>query len=149
MTCQTITTPPPETLPRDATVGQAVERLLASRLPMLPVVDAKNHFVGVFGHKELLGLILPRAARLSEELQDLSFVTETVADLRARLEAVAKEQVGKHAAPHRAVRAETALIEALLLLHRGDAFLPVVDESGCLVGIATAADALARIAGGQ
>ncbi|CAA7614171.1 HPP family protein [Magnetospirillum sp. UT-4] len=147
MSCHAIITPPPAILVKSATVAEAVATLAAHGFATLPVVDAKGHFAGVFGPKELIALMLPRAARLGEDLGDLAFVGEGQADLRTRLEALGKELVGKHLAPHRTVRGETPLVEALLLLYRGDAFLPVVDESGKLVGVVTAGSALAHVRG--
>ncbi|CAA7611506.1 conserved hypothetical protein [Magnetospirillum sp. LM-5] len=146
MTCQSIISAPPATLAKTDTVTQALGVLLTHRVPMLPVVDAKGHYVGVFGLKEVVALVLPKAARLGEDLGDLGFLSDGLADLRNRLATQGKEPVGKHVAAHRSVAPETQLVEALLLLYRGDSFLPVVDGSGVLVGVVTAADALTRMA---
>lgn len=145
MNCQSIITSPPATLLKGDTVAHAVSTLQSLRFPMLPVIDSKGHYAGVFGLREVMGLLLPRAARM-DDIQDLSFVGDDIGDLQSRLTSVAKDQVGRHMSPHRTVRPETSLVEAILLLYRGDAFLPVVDEGGFLVGIATAADALIRVA---
>lgn len=147
MTCRDLISPPPATLAKGDTVAHAVSTLIAHRFSTLPVVDAKGKFVGIFGVKELIALLLPRAARLGDDLGDLGFVSDSVADLQARLGGLGHETVGKHMAADRTVRAETSLVEALLLLHRGNACLPVVDEAGRLLGILSATDAVARIAG--
>ncbi|MGE5505380.1 MAG: HPP family protein [Actinomycetota bacterium] len=144
MTCQSILTQPPATLSKGTTVAEAMAQLAATRAATLPVVDAKGHFAGVFGVREAIGLVLPRAAR-AQEIQDLSFVGDSLDDLKVRLGAAARDPVSRHMAPHRTVRPETSLVEALLLLYRGDAFLPVCDDAGHLVGIATAADCLTRL----
>lgn len=141
MTCHCITMPPPATLTKSDSVAEAIAKLQQHDLPALPVVDARGHFLGVFGHREIIGLVLPRAARAGDAIQDLSFVGDNVDDLRKRLGGVLKEQVGRYMAPHRTVRPETSLVEALLLLYRGDAVLPICDPAGTLVGFATAADA--------
>jgi CBS-domain-containing membrane protein len=38
------------------------------------------------------------------------------------------------------------MVEALLLLYRGECCLPVVDDAGKLIGLVSATDAVARIA---
>lgn len=145
MNCQSIIAPAPVVLEAATTVEKAASTLLAQHFATLPVVDGQGRFVGIFGTRELIGLMLPRAARLGGEL-DLGFVADGVADLKARLASFGGEPLSRHMAPHQAVHPETMLVEALLLLQRGDAFLPVVDGTGQLVGIVTAADALARLA---
>lgn len=147
MTCQSIVSPAPAVLASSDTVAKAAEVLLSQHFVTLPVVDGQGRFAGIFGARELIGLMLPRAVSVGGKLDDLGFVSDGIADLKARLEAQAGEIVGKHMVPHQTVRPETSLAEALLLLHRGDAFLPVVGNAGELVGIVTAVDALAHIAG--
>lgn len=146
MTCRDLISPPPAILAKSDTVAEAVAALITHRFSTLPVTDAKGKFLGVFGVKELISLLLPRAVRLGEDLGDLGFISDSIADLRARLGGLGGEPVSKHMAAHRAVRAETSLVEALLLLYRGDACLPVVDDAGKLLGILSATDAVARIA---
>lgn len=146
MTCHALISPPPAVLAKTDSVAHAVEQLVSHRFSTLPVVDAKGHYLGVFGVRELIALLLPRAARLGEELGELNFITDSVDDLKARLGSLGKETVSRHMAAHRSVRAETSAVEALLLLYRGDCCLPVVDGAGKLVGIVTATDAVARIA---
>ncbi len=147
MTCQCITKPPTATLAKSDSVSEAIAKLQQHDLPALPVVDGKGHFLGVFGHREAIGLVLPRAARAGDAIQDLSFVGDNIDELKSRLGAVLKEQVGRYMAPHRTVRPETSLVEALLLLYRGDSVLPICDPAGTLVGFATAADALQCLMG--
>jgi CBS-domain-containing membrane protein len=146
MTCQAIISPPPAVLAKGDTVQQALGVLLTHRVATLPVVDAKGHFVGVFGLRQVVALLLPRAARQGDEVGDLGFVSDSPEDLNQRLMNQGKDSIGKHVAPHRTIRSATPLVEALLLLYRGDSFLPVVDDSGKLVGVVTDADALTRIA---
>jgi CBS-domain-containing membrane protein len=146
MTCHALITPPPAVLAKSDTVSHAVSLLIAHRFTTLPVTDANGRYAGVFGVKELIALLLPRAARLGDELGDLNFVSDTIADLQARLGSLGKEAVGRHMAAQRSVRPETAMVEALLLLYRGECCLPVVDDAGKLIGLVSATDAVARIA---
>lgn len=148
MSCSAIVTPPPAVLGKGDTVAEALTILRQKGLAALPVTDAKGHFLGIFGLRELIALLLPRAVRLGVEMGELGFVSDTLADLHERLGVLGKEHVGKYMAPHRAVRGETPLVEALMLLYRGDSYLPVVDEAGKLIGVVTATDALNRVAEG-
>ena len=144
MSCDSIVSPVTSTLLKDDAVADALDALVAQGAFALPVVDGAGRFLGVFGMREVVGMLLPRAALLAEGL-DLSFVGDSIAQLGDRLGRLAGDPVGAHMAPHSCIRRETALVEALLLLYRGDAWLPVVDKDGRLDGIVTAADALARI----
>lgn len=146
MTCHALISPPPAVLAKSDSVSHAVSLLITHRFTTLPVTDAKGHYAGVFGVKELIALLLPRAARLGNDLGELNFVSDTIADLRVRLGSLGKEPVSKHMAAQRTVRAETSLVEALLLLYRGECCLPVVDEAGKLIGLVSGTDAVARIA---
>lgn len=148
MSCQAIISDPPAILEKSTTVAEALAILREKGVNALPVTDAKGHFLGVFGLRELIVLLLPRAVRLGVEMGELGFVSDTLDDLRHRLGAFAKDSIGKHMAPHRAVRAETPLVEALMLLYRGDSYLPVVDSAGKLIGIVTANDAMTRVVEG-
>lgn len=144
MSCDSIISPVGPTLLRDDAVADALATLVAQGAAALPVVDAAGQFLGVFGMREVVGMLLPRAALLADGL-DLSFVADSIAQLGDRLGRLAGDAVGTHMAPHRSIRRETAPVEALLLLYRGDAWLPVVDKDGRLEGVVTAANALARI----
>ncbi len=144
MSCDSIISPVTSTLLKDDAVADALAALVEQGASALPVVDAAGQFLGVFGMREVVGMLLPRAALLADGL-DLSFVAASIAQLGDRLGRLAGDSVGAHMAPHRSIRRETALVEALLLLYRGDAWLPVVDRDGRLEGIVTAANALARI----
>jgi len=148
MTCSDIISPPIAVLSKGDSVLNALALLREKGVSALPVTDAKGHFLGVFGLRELISLLLPRAVRLGQDMGDLGFVSDSLGDLHQRLEALGKDQVGKHMAPHRAIRAETPLVEALMLLYRGDSYLPVVDEAGKLVGVLTATDAMNRVSEG-
>ena len=144
MNCDSIMSPVTSTLLKDDAVADALTALVEQGAAALPVVDAAGQFLGLFGMREVVGMLLPRAALLADGL-DLSFVGDSITQLGDHLGRLAGDSVGAHMAAHRSIRRETALVEALLLLYRGDAWLPVVDGNGRLEGIVTAANALARI----
>lgn len=147
MTCRSILSQPPVVLNKSDSVADAVAALISHKFPTLPVVDARGRYAGVFGAKHLIALMLPpAAAKLADEMGDLGFLTDSAAQLRARLEAMSGDSVGQHMGAHRTVSPETPLAEAVLLLYRGDAFLPVVDSGGILVGIVTPSEVLNSLA---
>lgn len=145
MTCKSVMVPPAAQLAPGDTVAAALARVMAANVPSLPVVDEAGRLAGVFGLKEVIGLLLPRAAKLGGDLGELNYLTEGLDDLKARLGAQAGAPVREFMSPHGALRAETSLMEALLLIHRGESLLPVADDTGRLVGVVTAQAALARI----
>jgi CBS-domain-containing membrane protein len=145
MKCDAIVSPAVAILSSEDAVADALATLVQTSAGQLPVTDATGRFLGVFGLRQILGLLLPKAALLSDGL-DLSFVGDDLALLGDRLGRSAGETVGAHMAAHPTIGRDTQLVEALLLLYRGDSWLPVLDKYGRLDGIVTAADALARIA---
>ncbi len=149
MSCQLLMMEPPVRLKPTDPVARAVGALLAAGQPAAPVTDGTGRLLGVFGLKEAAALVLPMAARLGEDLGDLAYIHESLADLSARFAAHAAEPVGDHMAERPALSPHTQAMEALLLLERGDGFLPVVDEAGVLVGVVTAARALATVSEGR
>ena len=82
---------------------------------------------------------------LPSDLLGGGFVHDSVADLQARIDAVAGDPVGKHldtGAP--VLKPDTPLTNTLIFLHRRRTVLPVV-EDGRLVGIVSVWDVLTRI----
>lgn len=143
---------PSVTLPATATVAQAAAVFAAGHQNALPVVEADGRYVGTVTLHHLVGLVLPRAAiaAASAHLPDIGFMAEGLDDLRSRFGERAGESVLKHLTPSDpAVRPDTEIAEALLLLYRGHGFVAVVDEQHRLAGIVTAWDALGRVIGGE
>ncbi|MBI3444733.1 MAG: CBS domain-containing protein [Magnetospirillum sp.] len=144
MNSEMIVSPVAAPLHPDDAIADALESLSRQGVATLPVVDGDCRFIGAFGLREIIGMLLPRAALLETGL-DLSFIGDSLAQLGDRLGRLAGDSVGAHMSPHRTIPIRTALVETLLLLYRGDSWLPVVDDAGKLVGVVTAADALSRI----
>jgi CBS-domain-containing membrane protein len=132
------------------TVADATARMLADRVTDLPVVDGDGRLVGMFRLDRLLGLLLPKAALLGYGVEDLTFVGETLDQLRERLREIDDRPVREFAVrPDHVVQPETTPLEIVLLLYRGANNVPVVDAaSGKLVGMTTARDVLASLQGG-
>ncbi|TAN65690.1 MAG: CBS domain-containing protein, partial [Magnetospirillum sp.] len=100
MSCDSIISPVGPTLLKDDAVADALATLVVQGAAALPVVDAAGQFLGVFGMREVVGMLLPRAALLADGL-DLSFVADSIAQLGDRLGRMAGDAVGTHMAPHR------------------------------------------------
>ncbi len=149
MTAQTIMNANPVVLHPADTVGTAARYLVSHHLRHVPVVDEEGRYLGVFGIFSLLQLMLPKAATVDRGLKSLSFVGDSVEELREHLRAVAGESVLsglRKGIP--VVHPDTPLMETVLLLLRTRIALPVVEkDTGRLVGMISSWDALQQIVG--
>lgn len=148
MRCDAIISPPTAILEKTDTLAHALTLLQDHGVTSLPVVDSKGHYVGGFGLRELIALVVPRAVRAGVETGAPGVASDSLADLHHRVQAFAQDPVGKRMAAYHAVRPETPLVEALMLLYRSETDLPVVDGTGKLVGMITAQSALKRVVQG-
>jgi CBS domain-containing protein len=138
-----------ESLKDTDTVAEATRRMLENRVSDLPVVDAAGKLVGMFKLDRLLAGLLPAAALVGYGVPDLTFVTDGIEQLRAKMLEVDQARVGEFAVkPERVVHPDTAPVEIVLQLYRGANNLPVVErESGKLVGMVSARDVLGALHG--
>ncbi|MGE5475563.1 MAG: HPP family protein [Bacteroidales bacterium] len=148
MTCAPYINPPAAVVAVDEPIAQAVRLLAANNFAPLPVVDAERRLAGTFGPQQLATLLLPMGARLAGDSFDLGFVSEAPRDLQERLAGAAGDRVGEHAAAVQPLRADSSLDEALLRMHRGEDCLFIVDDTGHLTGVMTAASVLAPLVKG-
>jgi CBS domain-containing protein len=132
------------------TVADATARMLADHVTDLPVVDGDGRLVGMFLLDRLLGLLLPKAALLGYGVEDLTFVAETLDQLRERMRDIDARPVLEFTVkPEHVVHPETTPLELVLLLYRGARSVPVVEAGGGrLVGMTSARDVLAALQGG-
>jgi CBS domain-containing protein len=130
-------------LRRDETVGAAVRQVLDSRLPALPVVDANDRLVGIFGEREFMGALFPGYLK---ELKYAGFVPSTLDDAIEKRAACRHEAVGDYMhTEHIDVGADfsdTQLAETFL--HHRVLIIPVV-EVGQIKGIITRAEFFRRL----
>jgi CBS domain-containing protein len=149
MAVQSIMTTELVTLRADETIGTAVERMLANRFILLPVIDADRCYLGEIDVWDLLRLLLPKAATLGDLVPDLRFIADDLPGLQAKYAAFRDTAVGPLARtnlPH--LDPEMTVIEALLHFYRHRSTLPVVDKTtGRLLGVLSYWDALAAVAG--
>jgi CBS domain-containing protein len=130
-------------LRRDETVGAAVQRVLDSGLPALPVVDAGDRLVGIFGEREFMGALFPGYLK---ELKYAGFVPSTLDDAIEKRATCRHEPVGDYMhTEHIDVGADfsdTQLAETFL--HHRVLIIPVV-EAGQVKGIITRAEFFRRL----
>ena len=119
----------------DEPVGEAVQRILDSGLPALPVVDGRDRLVGIFGEREFVGALFPQ---YFNELHFAGFVPkalDVVLEKRSscRFETVSKWMNSEHVD----VPADFSDAEvAETFLHHRVLLLPVTEDHK-VVGVIT------------
>jgi CBS domain-containing protein len=119
----------------------------------LAVVDDNNEFVGLFGIRQVVHLLLPKAAQIEYGLTDLSFMPDDLGELYHRLREVGDQPVADFLESRDDLLVcapSTSLPEVLELLHLSfNTSLPVLvldDDSNRLVGIVSGWDVLEKLA---
>jgi CBS domain-containing protein len=75
------------------TVVDAVRQILDCDLPALPVVDADDRYVGIFGEREFMGAFFPGYL---DTLKFAGFVSKNLEDVLERRSQCTSEPVAKH-----------------------------------------------------
>jgi CBS domain-containing protein len=129
---------PAPLLRAEDTVGAAVERLVESGLPALPVVDAKDCLVGIFGEREFMAALFPGYL---QELKYAGFVPGTLDEAIEKRAACSREAVGDHMnTEHVDVSVDFSDAQlAETFLHHRVLIIPVTDERR-VVGVITRSD---------
>lgn len=137
MTARLVMNDRPITLQQSAHLRDAAEIILTHRFRNVPVVDQTGRYLGVISSNRLLASILPKAATMDEGMADLSFVKDTMDDLRERWREAENRPVAEFIDDSlQTVSPDTSLAETLLALYQNRTSLPVVEkDSGRLVGI--------------
>jgi len=128
-------------------------RLMHSRqIRNLPIVDADDQFIGLFGIRRLIHLMLPKAAQIEFGLKDLSFMPDELGELHKRLIDIGRTPVVELMEPIRDLTfcaPSTPFPEVLELLDKSaDTSLPIIvvdGDSKKLVGMVSAWDVLEKI----
>ncbi len=125
-------------LHHDQSVGEALDAVLSAGAPALPVVDARERFVGVFGEREFIHAVFPK---YFDSLGSASFVPKSLDALLERGAPAAAEPVSDHmTTDHVEVGADPSDAElAEIFLHHRVLVVPIV-EDGKVDGIVTRAD---------
>jgi CBS domain-containing protein len=123
----------------DATLAEAIERLIGERIGMLPVLDDQSRVVGVLTLQNILHLAFPHFVDLVEHFD---FVHDFGAFETGEIsEEVANSPITEHMSPPLSCTEDCGLLraEAVMRQHRVRD-LPVVDEDQKLVGLASWVD---------
>lgn len=138
----------PFTIGPDDPLSEVLRITLEKRVRSLAAVDHGGRYLGMVSLHQLLGLLLPRSARVDHGLADLAFVTDSLDDLRHVLRQFAGDRVADHLDPEvPVVHPDTTLVEAVLIMYRSGENLPVVDRgTGKLVGLISPWEVLPRLA---
>ena len=122
-----------------ATLEDAVQLLIARRVGLLPVVDAEKRLVGILALRDIVQLALPT---FLEMLDDTDFVHDfgVLEERRLPLEEGTKP-VSEFMSPPTSCASTCGLLRAEAIMRQHDLRdLPVVDEEGHLVGLASWVD---------
>jgi CBS domain-containing protein len=116
-------------------VGAAVEKLLDTDLPALPVVGEDQRYAGIFGEREFVGAIFPGYL---DELKHAGFLRRSLDEALAKRETCRHEPVGQHMnTEHIDVSPDFSDSEvAEIFLHHRVLIVPIVDD-GRVMGLIT------------
>jgi CBS-domain-containing membrane protein len=126
------------------TVADATRAVLESDLPALPVIDAEERLLGIFGEREFLGAVFPGYLK---ELKYAGFVKRSLEDaLEKRLSCRSEEVRGYVNTDHVDVSSDFSDAEvAEIFLHHRVLLVPVTEE-GKVIGVITRAEFFRSVA---
>jgi CBS domain-containing protein len=116
----------------------ALERVLASRLPALPVVDEQDRFAGIFGEREFITALFPGYLGA---LSSAGFIPKSIDAALEKRQGCRAEPVAKYMnTEHVDVGPDFSDVElAEIFLHHRVLIVPVTDGKR-VVGVVTRAD---------
>jgi CBS domain-containing protein len=122
----------------DQDVGSALEQILASGLPGLPVVDGSGRLCGIFGEREFIAALFPAYLR---QLSSARFVSPAIDALLQREAQCGREPVSRYmTTDHVDLSHDHSDVQiAETFLHHRVLILPIV-EAGRVVGVITRSD---------
>lgn len=123
------------TVTRDQPVTDALQLLIDSGLPAVPVVEHDGTFRGIFGEREFIGALFPGYL---DQLGSARFMTHSLDDTIDRRSGCVAEPVGKYANTEHVdvdVDAADAQLAEVFLHHR--VLIAPVTEGGKVVGVVT------------
>ena len=136
------------TLPPDCTIGEAVRRFGETKFQAFPVIDAAGSFLGTLNIWRVLRHVMPRYI-LSGDLPDVRFAPDLEL-LHERLATLRNEPVTTIMNTNPPiVRPEHSVLECAALMVNAPKtihLLPVVEESGRLLGLVSPWDLIKEIA---
>lgn len=133
-------------------VFDALRIMHTHQIRNLPVVDKEGQFIGLFGIRRMITLLLPKAAQISYGLMDLSFMPDEVEELYKRLEEIGQRPVTEFLEKKKNLlfcKPSTTFPEVLELLEQNpNTSLPVIVVKGKkkkLVGMVSSWDVLDKL----
>jgi CBS-domain-containing membrane protein len=149
MNCAAVMTANPSTILASDSVADAAAKLVAEREAALPVVDAGGRYVGMFGIRDLLGLVLPRGALAGDLVPNLRFLGDDAEAVRGKFQAASAMTAGEMADRRvPTLHPEMAEIEALRAFSREQTTLAVVArDTGKLAGVVCCRDVIRALTG--
>jgi CBS-domain-containing membrane protein len=123
-----------------ATISEAATLFVEEHIGTLPVIDEGGRLVGILHIRDLLELVMPSFVRLVE---DFDFVRGDFSVFESLLPPpeVYIQPVSTIMVPPVSVRAKSGLLRAFAIMNSHNWYdLPVVDEDGWLVGLASRVD---------
>ena len=152
MTVETIMSFRLEKLKPTDKVCDALRIMHKQQIRNLPVVDEHEQFVGLFGIRRLIHLLLPKAAQMEHGLKELSFMPDDLGELYDRLEDIGHRPVSDFLEKKKNLlfcKPSTPFPKVLELLNESqDTSLPVIVVKGKkkkLVGMVSAWDVLEKL----
>ncbi len=147
MRCADIMRADPLTVRDTDSIAHAVETLIEHRELSIPVIDAENRYLGMFGADDLAGLVVPRVALAGNLASNLRFIGDDTRGLAERFRSVRSHPVRQAADKGAVVLApDTPQIEAFRLFCRSREPLAVVDpQSRKLLGVVSYWDVMGAI----
>ena len=130
----------------DEPVARAVERIVASGVAALPVVDEREEYRGILGEREFIGALFPGYLGT---LKYAGFVPHSLDSEIERRSGCLQEEVGRHLnRDHVDVGEDYSDAQlAEIFLHHRVLIVPVVDVSRHVLGVVTRADFFRALAG--
>ena len=122
----------------DQDVGSALEQILLSGLPGLPVVDGSGRLCGIFGEREFIAALFPKYLG---ELGSARFVSKALDSLLERRAECRHDPVGRYmTTDHVELRSDYSDAQvAETFLHHRVLILPIIDH-GRVLGVITRSD---------
>ncbi|MES9873965.1 MAG: CBS domain-containing protein [Candidatus Sedimenticola sp. 6PFRAG7] len=141
----------PITLSADTPVSEALRLMCNHRIHNIPIMDGDGHFIGLFGLRNLLQALLPKAATLSPSLSNLDFLADNLQEVVQCLEHVIDQPVRDYVEKENVTvcRSDAPIMEVIRELYEAPSSLPVVLVEGDdmkLVGMISNWDILSKLA---
>ncbi len=152
MTVNTIMSRQIRMLGASDTVRKGLEMMHELRVRNLAVIDDNGRFLGLFGIRQVVHLLMPKAAQIEGGLTDLSFMPDDYGEMHDRVLEVGDRPVAEFLEPRENLlicEPGTPIPEVLELLHQSfHTSLPVLvldDDENALVGMVSGWDVLEKL----